>query len=219
MNKKRFRSSQWSLGWFVSFVLLLAVLLLIIPNVIMFVLFHDDMMLTIDENALDVIFAYTMSVIMIVIGIFLIVFWIFTINAYWCWLSIEEDRIVFKPIFKKDIIINFGDCIYIGVADNEKDRRCQGLYDAISEACKSRGDEGKYIYITVAPFSEKYRHRINRVISKKGFIKFPYDDKVCLALIETIPSKTGELRAFYNRMQLNDRRIAKEMKMKIRKKK
>jgi hypothetical protein len=91
------------------------------------------------------------------------------------------------------------------------------LYDAISEACKSRGDEDKYIYITVAPFSEKYRHRINRVISKKGFIKFPYDDKVCLALIETIPGKTGELRAFYNRMQLNDRRIAKEMK--IRKKK
>ena len=94
MNKKRFRSSKWSLGWFVSFVLLLAVLLLIIPNVIMFVLFHDDMMLTIDENALDVIFAYTMSVIMIVIGIFLVGFWFFTINAYWCWLSIEEDRII-----------------------------------------------------------------------------------------------------------------------------
>ena len=78
MNKKLFRSSNWSLGWFVSFVLLLAVLLLIIPNVIMFVLFHDDMMLTINENAIDVIFAYTMSVIMIVIGIFLVGFWFFT---------------------------------------------------------------------------------------------------------------------------------------------
>ena len=215
MNEKRFRSSNWFLGWFFTFVLLLAVLLLIIPNVAMFILFHDDY---INENALKVIFTYTMAGIMIATGIFLIVFWFFTINAFWCWLLIEEDRIVFTPVFKKDIIINFDDCIHVGIADWDKDRRHQGLYDAISETCESRGDDGKYIYITVASFPEKYRHRINRVISKKGFIKFPYDDEVCLALMEAIPARTGELRAFYNRMQWNDKKIAKENENKLKKK-
>ena len=36
--------------------------------------------------------------------------------------------------------------------------------------------------------------------------------------MEAIPARTGELRAFYNRMQWNDKKIAKENENKLKKK-
>ena len=106
------------------------------------------------------------------------------------------------PLFKS-INLSKEDCVYVGIADEEK---------AHPKPIFGR----HYIYLSVLPLEEKYRHRIGEVSCKNGFICFPYTDALCLNLIEILPEeKTPVLKGFYNQMQ--DRKRLREREEAARK--
>ena len=215
MNKKVFLSSRRGYGWLFTGILLFSgVFIITFSGLAIFV----KLIVPEEEHFLKTIIDYVLYISYGLGGFALFVVWVYGIEEYWCELHIEYDQFVFKPKFKKSIAIKFEDSIYIGTANDRDSIRYAALYDDIADACGDTGRYGTYIYISTKPLPKKYWYRISKIVSKKGFIKFPYSDEVCLALIEALPGRTGELRAFYNQMQMKDKEFAKRKEKKLKKK-
>lgn len=125
-------------------------------------------------------------------------------------LSIRKNKIMWRCFPFKSVKLNVEDCLYVNIEDMAEHNKGYVPY---------RGDENSYIYLSSTPLAEKYKHKIDSARCQKGFIKFAYSDKLCLALMEWLPpEKRGNLRAFYNRMQEQDRQLQAQKAAKKRRK-
>ncbi len=132
-------------------------------------------------------------------------------------LVVSKDKIVWKNPGARSVKLRIDECKYVGMSD------CIELPRASRAPPVSiflrRGDELSLIYISDHPMPIEYYHKLSADKCKDGFICFVYSDKLCKALIEVLPEeKTAVLKAFYERMQEADIRLAKE-KEKYKKKK
>ena len=132
-------------------------------------------------------------------------------------LMVSKNKIVWKNLTKKNVKFRIDECKYVGIND------CTQLpkvsYAPSSSFFLHRGDELSLIYISDHPMPREYYHKLSADKCKDGFVCFVYSDKLCKALIEVLPEeKTAVLKAFYERMQEADIRLAKE-KEKYKKKK
>lgn len=132
-------------------------------------------------------------------------------------LMVSKNKIVWKNLTKKNVKLRIDECKYVGIND------CTQLpkvsYAPSSSFFLRRGDELSLIYISDHPMPREYYHKLSADKCKDGFICFVYSDKLCNALIKVLPEeKTAVLKAFYERMQEADIRLAKEKEKYKRKK-
>lgn len=124
-------------------------------------------------------------------------------------LVVSKDKIVWKNPTTKNVKLQIDECKHVGIND------CTQLpkvsYAPSSSFFLRRGDELSLIYISDHPMPIEYYHKLSSEKCKDGFICFVYSDKLCKALIEVLPEeKTAVLKAFYEKMQETDIRLAKE---------
>lgn len=132
-------------------------------------------------------------------------------------LVVSKDKIVWKNPGARNVKLRIDECKYVGISDCTEIRSVS--YAAPHSLFLRRGDELSLIYISDHPMPREYYHKLSAEKCKDGFICFVYSDKLCKALIEVLPEeKTAVLKAFYERMQEADIRLAKE-KEKYKKKK
>ena len=132
-------------------------------------------------------------------------------------LMVSKNKIVWKNLTKKNVKLRIDECKYVGIND------CTQLpkvsYAPSSSFFLRRGDELSLIYISDHPMPREYYHKLSADKCKDGFVCFVYSDKLCKALIEVLPEeKTAVLKAFYEKMQEADIRLAKEKEKYKRKK-
>ena len=132
-------------------------------------------------------------------------------------LVVSKDKIVWKNPGARSVKLRIDECKYVGISDCTEIRSVS--YAAPHSLFLRRGDELSLIYISDHPMPTEYYHKLSAEKCKDGFICFVYSDKLCKTLIEVLPEeKTAILKAFYDRMQEADIRLAKE-KEKYKKKK
>ena len=108
-------------------------------------------------------------------------------------------------------ILNFSDCIEIGVETFDNELKHRPVY---------RGDENAMIYFTTEPLPEKYKGHINHARCNAQLIKFPYSDKLTEALLEVLPPEhKANLDSFYHRMKNFDYQVEQARKQRKRRKK
>ena len=117
-------------------------------------------------------------------------------------LLMYDDRIVYRCPLRITRKIAKDECNYIGIED----------YQALNRGFPIvRGDEISFIYFSNTPYPEKYKNKISLLKNEKSFIKFSYSDGLAIAVIEEFPKEKCYLvKAFYNRMQANDRIIKRK---------
>ncbi len=124
-------------------------------------------------------------------------------------LVVSKDKIVWRNPGAKSVKLRIDECKYVGISDCTEIRSVS--YAAPHSLFLRRGDELSLIYISDHPMPIEYYHKLSGDKCKDGFICFVYSDKLCKALIEVLPEeKTAVLKAFYERMQEADIRLAKE---------
>ena len=124
-------------------------------------------------------------------------------------LVVSKDMIVWKNPGARSVKLRIDECKYVGISDCTEIRSVS--YAAPHSLFLRRGDELSLIYISDHPMPREYYHKLSAEKCKDGFICFVYSDKLCKALIEVLPEeKTAILKAFYERMQEADIRLAKE---------
>ena len=111
-------------------------------------------------------------------------------------LTVTEDGVIWRCLFRRTRRIVYDDCRYIGVETFNKEARCPVV----------RGDECAAVYLSMDPFPEKFKGRINHLRCTDRIIKFYYTDALAETILAVAPEeKTYLLRAFYNQMQNYDR--------------
>ena len=101
-----------------------------------------------------------------------------------------EERIVWRCFGFVPVKLKYKDIKYVGIATND---------DSVSQnSIDFRGDGTAYIYMSIEPYPEKYRRKVTKLRTKKGFIKFKYTDGVAEALMDRLPSqKVEKVSGFY----------------------
>ncbi len=124
-------------------------------------------------------------------------------------LVVSKDKVVWKNPGARNVKLRIDECKYVGISDCTEIRSVS--FAAPHSLFLRRGDELSLIYISDHPMPREYYHKLSAEKCKDGFICFVYSDKLCKALIEVLPEeKTAVLKAFYERMQEADIRLAKE---------
>ena len=105
--------------------------------------------------------------------------------------------------------VYYEECRYIAVETFNKE----------SHGSIVRGDEFAMIYLSLDPYPEELRGKINRLRCTDRVIKFRYSDKLARAVLERAPQeKTRLLYSFYNQMQNYDSRMKRQRKQRKKKK-
>ena len=104
-------------------------------------------------------------------------------------ITFYEDRVVWRCFGFLPVVMKYDEMEYIGIETFDDFDRGIGAY----------GDEWTaYIYMSVNPYPEKYKRKILKLRTKKGFIKFKYTDGVAEALMDRLPSqKVEKVSGFY----------------------
>lgn len=104
-----------------------------------------------------------------------------------------ENRVVWRCFGFLPVVMKYDEMEYVGIESFDDYDRGIGAY----------GDEWTaYIYMSVNPYPEKYRRKIIKLRTKKGFIKFKYTDAVAEALMDRLPTqKVEQVRGFYYKMK------------------
>lgn len=128
------------------------------------------------------------------------------------WFVVTDTYAEWHGFLRRKRRLYYDDCRYMDVETFNKEAQRPII----------RGDECAMIYLSMDPFPEKLRGRINHLRCTNRIIRFPYSDKLALALIEAAPKeKTHMIQSFYGRMQFADRQLkrAKENYKKRKKRK
>lgn len=113
-----------------------------------------------------------------------------------------------RCVLKRKRRIYYNDCRYIAVENFNKESRGSIV----------RGDEFAMIYLSLDPYPEELKGRINRLRCTDRIIKFRYSDKLAWAILDRAPQeKTRLLYAFYHQMKAFDSRMARERKQRKKK--
>ncbi len=210
MRSKRFFDWRFPAWLILAIILALPTMIVIIINIVFFtvpILLRER---PISEGILPFIVMLAMSIgeiwVLRVLGVQLA-----------SMLVVSKDKIVWKNPGARSVKLRVDECQYVGISDCTEIKSVS--YAAPHSLFLRRGDELSLIYISDHPMPIEYYHKLSGDKSKDGFICFVYSDKLCKALIEVLPEeKTAVLKAFYDRMQEADIRLAKE-KEKYKKKK
>ena len=119
------------------------------------------------------------------------------------WFVVTDTYAEWHGFLRRKRRLYYDDCRYMDVETFNKEARRPII----------RGDECAMIYLSMDPFPEKLRGRINHLRCTSRIIRFPYSDKLALALIEAAPEKkTNMIQSFYGRMQFADRQLKEKRK-------
>ena len=131
--------------------------------------------------------------------------WIF-VKLVWPrldWFVVTDTYAEWHCFLRRKRRLYYDDCNYIDVETFNKEAQRPII----------RGDECAMIYLSMDPFPEKLRGRINHLRCTNRIIRFPYSDKLALTLAEVMPeAKSNLIRSFYGRMQFADRQLEKKRK-------
>ena len=126
-------------------------------------------------------------------------------------LCVTPRYVRWRCLLRRTRILNFSDCIEIGV---------ETFYNELKHRPIYRGDENAMIYFTTEPLPEKYKGHINHARCNAQLIKFPYSDKLTEALLEVLPpERKANLDSFYHRMKNFDYQVEQARKQRKRRKK
>ena len=125
------------------------------------------------------------------------------------YLVVADTYAEWRCFLKRRRRVYYDECRYIAVENFNKE----------SHGPMVRGDEFAMIYLSLDPYPEELRGKINRVRCTDRIIKFRYTDKLARAILAVAPEeKTRLLYAFYNQMQNYDSRMKRQRKQRKKKK-
>lgn len=113
-----------------------------------------------------------------------------------------------RCFLKKKCRVYYDECRYIAVENFNKESHGEIV----------RGDEFAMIYLSLDPYPEELKGKINRLRCTDRIIKFRYSDKLARAILDRAPQeKTRLLYAFYHQMQSYDMRMERQRKQRKKK--
>lgn len=122
-------------------------------------------------------------VIFFMIGmIFLAVVYVSLANHFWSYGYFESEQIRVKCIFRKEFVIQYTDCVDVGVGYYNHRTFLPGFSPVI-----------KYIYFSSTLLSEEQRTAINLVKPSKTFIKLGYNRKNYEDLLCILPTRQATM--------------------------
>lgn len=116
----------------------------------------------------------------------------------------REDHIKWSCIGFRSVTMRYTDIKYIGIAthDEKDDESLLYTKDEVFDHYFST-----WIYVSYAPVSFAYLHRIHKMRPRDGFFKMPYSMKFAEALLSHVPSeKAASLQFFHNTILLADKK-------------
>jgi len=102
-------------------------------------------------------------------------------EKFFATLTISEQYVCWKCLFRRSISMSIEECGYIGVQEEES----------------ANGLPYPFVYFSSKPYPLKYSGKINKLPCTQGFIKFWYSEDLCQYLVDHFQgNQTGALLSY-----------------------